>query len=49
MKHWWSGISPQLAPEFSQVACLIAVMGSELFLRFPREKPSLTREERERV
>jgi hypothetical protein len=40
---------PQLASMFSQVACFIAVMGSELFLSFPREKPSLTRErERER-
>jgi hypothetical protein len=38
-----------LACEFSQVAYFTAVMGLELFLRFPREKPSLTRErERER-
>jgi hypothetical protein len=40
---------PLAGPEFSWVACLTAVMGLELFLRFPREKPSLTgQRERER-
>jgi hypothetical protein len=44
-----SSISFQPAPEFSQAACLTTVMGLELFLRFPRGKPSLMRErERER-
>jgi hypothetical protein len=33
-----------LEREFSQVACLTGVMGLELFLSFPREKPFLTRE-----
>jgi hypothetical protein len=45
-------IIPHLASEFPQIACLTAVMGSELFLSFPREKPSLTRPregEREKV
>jgi hypothetical protein len=41
-------MSPQLAPEISQIACFTAVMSLELFLRFPREKSSLTRE-RERL
>jgi hypothetical protein len=31
MQHWQSSISPQPASEFSQIACLTAVMGSELF------------------
>jgi hypothetical protein len=40
---------PPVRPEFSQVAYLTAVMSSELFLSFPREKPYLMREgERER-
>jgi hypothetical protein len=41
--------NPCLASEFPQIACLTAVMGLEIFLSFPREKPSLTRQrERER-
>jgi hypothetical protein len=41
-------MNPCLACEFPQIACPTALMGSELFLSFPREKPSLTRRERER-
>jgi hypothetical protein len=33
---------PFLASEFPQIACLAAIMGSELFISFPREKTSLT-------
>jgi hypothetical protein len=41
-------ISPRLAPEFSLIACFTAVISSELFFRFPREKLSLmTERERE--
>jgi hypothetical protein len=41
--------NPCLASEFPQLACLTAVMGSELFLSFLMEKSSLTRQrERER-
>jgi hypothetical protein len=43
------GIIPQLASKFPQIACHTAVVGSELFLSFPREKPSLIRQrEREK-
>jgi hypothetical protein len=41
--------NPLLVSEFPQIACLIAVMGLELFFSFSREKFSLTRQrERER-
>jgi hypothetical protein len=35
---------PVASPDFSQIACLTAVIVLELFFRFPREKPSLVKE-----
>jgi hypothetical protein len=40
---------PLASNKFSWFACFTTVMGLELFFRFPREKPSLTKKrERER-
>jgi hypothetical protein len=44
----WYNPHPHLASEFPQIACCSAVVSSELFLSFPREKPSLTRQKEER-